>query len=126
VQKGGSSKVVDVLGYGQHVKERGLSLLTGPGNDLVAATVLAASGCHLVLFTTGRGTPFGTVVPTMKISTNDALAKNKPHWIDWNAMSEPDTEAFAAKVLAVAGGESAANERFGAKEIAIFKDGVTL
>jgi altronate hydrolase len=126
VQKGGSSKVVDVLGYGQHVKERGLSLLTGPGNDLVAATVLAASGCHLVLFTTGRGTPFGTVVPTMKISTNDALAKNKPHWIDWNAMSNPDTEAFAAKVIAVASGESAANERFGAKEIAIFKDGVTL
>jgi DNA topoisomerase IB len=91
-----------------------------------AATVLAASGCHLVLFTTGRGTPFGTVVPTMKISTNDALAKNKPHWIDWNAMSNPDTEAFAAKVIAVASGESAANERFGAKEIAIFKDGVTL
>ena len=126
VQKGGSSKVVDVLGYAERVKERGLSLLTGPGNDLVAATVLAASGCHIVLFTTGRGTPFGTVVPTMKISTNDTLAKNKPHWIDWNAMSNPDTEAFAAKVIAVASGESAANERFGAREIAIFKDGVTL
>ena len=126
VQKGGSSKVVDVLGYAQQVKARGLSLLTGPGNDLVAATVLAASGCHIVLFTTGRGTPFGTVVPTMKISTNDTLCANKPHWIDWNAMSNPDTEAFAAKVLAVASGESAANERFGAKEIAIFKDGVTL
>ena len=126
VQKGGSSKVVDGLGYGEHVKERGLSLLTGPGNDLVAATVRAASGCHIVLFTTGRGTPFGTVVPTMKISTNDTLAKNKPHWIDWNAMSQSDTEAFAAKVIAVASGEEAANERFGAKEIAIFKDGVTL
>ena len=126
VQKGGSSAVVDVLGYGEHVRERGLSLLTGPGNDLVAATVLAASGCHLILFTTGRGTPFGTVVPTMKISTNSALAANKPHWIDWDAMTDPDTEAFAAKVLAVAEGEKAANERFGAREIAIFKDGVTL
>jgi altronate hydrolase len=126
VQKGGSSRVVDVLDYGQSVRERGLSLLTGPGNDLVAATVLAASGCHLILFTTGRGTPFGTVVPTMKISTNDRLAAAKPHWIDWNAMSDPDTEAFAAKVMAVAGGEQAANERFGAREIAIFKDGVTL
>ena len=126
VQKGGSSKVVDVLGYGESVKERGLSLLTGPGNDLVAATVLAASGCHLVLFTTGRGTPFGTVVPTMKISTNDELSRAKPHWIDWNAMSEPDTLAFARKVMDVASGESAANERFGAEGIAIFKDGVTL
>jgi altronate hydrolase len=126
VQKGGSSKVVDVLGYGERVKERGLSLLTGPGNDLVAATVLAASGCHLVLFTTGRGTPFGTVVPTMKISTNDELSRAKPHWIDWNAMSEPDTLAFARKVMDVASGESAANERFGAEGIAIFKDGVTL
>jgi altronate hydrolase len=126
VQKGGSSAVVDVLDYGERVKERGLSLLTGPGNDLVAATVLAASGCHIILFTTGRGTPFGTVVPTMKISTNSALAANKPHWIDWDAMSDPDTEAFAKKVLAVAEGEKAANERFGAREIAIFKDGVTL
>jgi altronate hydrolase len=126
VQKGGSSAVVDVLGYGEPVKERGLSLLTGPGNDLVAATVLAASGCHLVLFTTGRGTPFGTVVPTMKISTNSDLAARKPHWIDWDAMGNPDTEAFAAKVLAVAEGEMAANERFGAQGIAIFKDGVTL
>jgi altronate hydrolase len=126
VQKGGSSAVVDVLDYGERVKEHGLSLLTGPGNDLVAATVLAASGCHIILFTTGRGTPFGTVVPTMKISTNSALAANKPHWIDWDAMSDPDTEAFAKKVLAVAEGEKAANERFGAREIAIFKDGVTL
>lgn len=126
VQKGGSSAVVDVLDYGERVKERGLSLLTGPGNDLVAATVLAASGCHIILFTTGRGTPFGTVVPTMKISTNSALAANKPHWIDWDAMANPDTEDFARKVLAVAEGEKAANERFGAREIAIFKDGVTL
>ena len=126
VQKGGSSAVVDVLDYGERVKERGLSLLTGPGNDLVAATVLAASGCHIILFTTGRGTPFGTVVPTMKISTNSALAANKPHWIDWDAMTNPDAEAFAKKVLAVAEGENAANERFGAREIAIFKDGVTL
>ena len=126
VQKGGSSPVVDVLGYGERLKEPGLSLLTGPGNDLVASTVLAAAGCHVVLFTTGRGTPFGTVVPTMKIATNTKLATDKAAWIDWDAMGNPDTEAFAEKVLAVASGEPATNERFGAKEIAIFKDGVTL
>ena len=126
VQKGGMSQVVDVLDYGEPVKEPGLSLMTGPGNDLVASTVLAAAGCHLVLFTTGRGTPFGTVVPTLKIATNTALAKAKPHWVDWDAMSEPDVEAFARKVLAVASGEPARNERNNAREIAIFKDGVTL
>ena len=126
VQKGGSSRVEDVLDYGEHVKAHGLSLLTGPGNDLVASTVLAASGCHLVLFTTGRGTPFGTVVPTMKISTNTALAQAKPHWIDWDAMANPDVEAFAAKVLEVASGAPARNEVENARDIAIFKDGVTL
>ena len=126
VQKGGSSAVEDVLDYGEHVKTHGLSLLTGPGNDLVASTVLAAAGCHLILFTTGRGTPFGCVVPTMKIATNDTLANNKPNWIDWNAMSNPDTEAFARKVLAVASGELAKNEIHGDRGIAILKDGVTL
>ena len=126
VQKGGSAPVEDVLGYGDPVKAHGLSLLTGPGNDLVASTVLAAAGCHLILFTTGRGTPFGTVVPTMKIATNATLAAAKPHWIDWDAMTNPDTESFAAKVLAVVSGEPARNETLGDRGIAIFKDGVTL
>ena len=126
VQKGGSSPVEDVLLYGESVKAHGLSLMTGPGNDLVASTVLAAAGCHLILFTTGRGTPFGCVIPTMKVATNDTLAKNKPNWIDWNAMSNSDVEEFAKKVLAVASGEKAKNELSGAQGIAIFKDGVTL
>ena len=126
VQKGGSSPVEDVLLYGESVKAHGLSLMTGPGNDLVASTVLAAAGCHLILFTTGRGTPFGCVIPTMKVATNDTLAKNKPNWIDWDAMSNPDVEEFAKKVLAVASGEKAKNELSGAQGIAIFKDGVTL
>ena len=127
VQKGGSAPVEDVLLYGEPVKAHGLSLMTGPGNDLVASTVLAAAGCHLILFTTGRGTPFGCIVPTLKIATNDALARNKPNWIDWNAMSDPDVGAFAAKVMRVASGEeSARNEENGAQGIAIFKDGVTL
>ena len=126
VQKGGSSCVEDVLDYGEHVKAHGLSLLTGPGNDLVASTVLAASGCHLVLFTTGRGTPFGTVVPTMKIATNTTLAQAKPHLIDWDAMANPDVVAFAAKVLEIASGAPARNEVEDARGIAIFKDGVTL
>lgn len=126
VQKGGSAPVEDVLLYGESVKRHGLSLLTGPGNDLVASTVLAAAGCHLILFTTGRGTPFGCVVPTLKVATNDTLAANKPNWIDWNAMSNPDVEAFARMVLAVASGEKSKNELNGAQGIAIFKDGVTL
>lgn len=126
VQKGGSAPVEDVLGYGEAVRRRGLTLVTGPGNDLVASTVLAAAGAHLILFTTGRGTPFGCVVPTMKIASNDALAAAKPNWIDWNAMSAPDVEAFARKVVAVASGEPAKNELAGDRGIAIFKDGVTL
>ncbi len=127
VQKGGSAPVEDVLAYGERVKTRGLSLVTGPGNDLVASTVLAAAGAHLILFTTGRGTPFGCVVPTLKIASNTTLATTKPNWIDWDAMAEPDVEAFAAKILRVASGEDLArNERDGAQEIAIFKDGVTL
>jgi len=126
VQKGGSAPVEDVLLYGERVKEHGLSLMTGPGNDLVASTVLAAAGCHLILFTTGRGTPFGCVVPTLKIASNDALAEGKPNWIDWNAMSNPDVEAFAEKIISVASGEKAKNELADDRGIAIFKDGVTL
>ena len=127
VQKGGSAPVEDVLDYGEHVKAHGLSLITGPGNDLVASTVLAAAGCHLILFTTGRGTPFGCVVPTLKIASNTTLAQAKPNWIDWDAMANPDVESFAAKILAVASGdELALNETTGAQGIAIFKDGVTL
>ena len=127
VQKGGFSPVEDVLGYGESVKAHGLSLMTGPGNDLVAATVLAAAGAHLILFTTGRGTPFGCVVPTLKIASNDTLATNKPNWIDWNAMSHPEVEAFAEMILRVASGETRTkNELSGAQGIAIFKDGVTL
>jgi len=125
-QKGGASAVEDVLEYGETVKRRGLSLLSAPGNDLVASTALAAAGCQIVLFTTGRGTPFGTVVPTIKIATNSKLAAAKPRWIDWDAMADAGTEAFAAKVLSVASGELAANERNGARQIAIFKNGVTL
>ncbi len=127
VQKGGMAPVEDVLLYGEQVKEKGLSLVTGPGNDLVASTVLAAAGAHLILFTTGRGTPFGCVVPTLKIASNDTLAENKPNWVDWNAMSQPDVEKFAAKIMRVASGEERArNEIEGAQGIAIFKNGVTL
>ncbi len=126
VQKGGFAPVEDVLGYGGRVRRKGLSLLAGPGNDLVSAAVLAAAGCHLVLFTTGRGTPFGTVVPTLKIASNTTLAAAKRHWIDWDAMADGDVDAFAAKVLATAGGEPARNEVNGERAIAVFKDGVTL
>ena len=127
VQKGGSSPVVDVLEYGQRLKTPGLNLLAGPGNDLVASSVLAAAGCQLVLFTTGRGTPFGTVVPTVKVATNTRLAQSKPHWIDWDAQGQPDTASFVEFVLKAASGEIITkNEKNYAQEIAIFKDGVTL
>ncbi|MBR2964263.1 MAG: UxaA family hydrolase, partial [Lentisphaeria bacterium] len=127
VQKGGSSPVVDVLEYGQRLCKPGLNLLAGPGNDLVASSVLAAAGCQLVLFTTGRGTPFGTVVPTVKVATNTRLAQSKPHWIDWDAQGQPDTDAFVEFVLKTASGEIVTNnEKNDAREIAIFKDGVTL
>jgi altronate hydrolase len=132
-QKGGKSTVVDVLKYGETLKTKGLNLLSAPGNDLVAATALGSVGCHMVLFTTGRGTPFGSFVPTMKISTNTQLSKLKPHWIDFNAGSlvEDKTMAevldeFTDYVLKVASGEYVNNEKNNFREIAIFKNGVTL
>ncbi|MCD8031733.1 MAG: altronate dehydratase family protein [Bacteroides sp.] len=132
-QKCGKSKVSGVLSYGERLKVKGLSLLSAPGNDLVASTALASCGCHIVLFTTGRGTPFGTFVPTMKISTNSALAQNKPGWIDFNAgvivedePMEKTCERFIDYILRVASGEQVNNEKKGYREIAIFKTGVTL
>ncbi len=132
-QKCGKSYVEGVLPYGERLKVKGLNLLSAPGNDLVAATALASAGCHMVLFTTGRGTPFGTYVPTMKISTNSTLAKNKPTWIDFNAgvivenePMEQTCERFIDYVIRVASGEFVNNEKKGYKEIAIFKTGVTL
>jgi altronate hydrolase len=131
-QKCGKSYVSGVMGYGDRLSVKGLSLLSAPGNDLVASTALAASGCHIVLFTTGRGTPFGTFVPTMKISTNSALAKNKPTWIDFNAgdMLSGDSSAvfhdFCSEVLAIASGKRVKHEAAGHKELTIFKSGVTL
>ncbi len=133
VQKGGSKEVVDVLAYAQPLRLNGLNLLTAPGNDLVASTALALSGCQMVLFTTGRGTPFGTFVPTMKISTNSPLAAKKANWIDFNAGTIVEDESasdalkrLVDKVLAVASGQQLHHEKTGAKEIAIFKTGVTL
>jgi len=132
-QKGGTANVVDVLKYGERLKEKGLNLLSAPGNDLVSTTALGASGAHLVLFTTGRGTPFGSFIPTLKVSTNNELAKNKPHWIDYNAgpLAEEKTfdqglDELITKIIQVASGEKANHEKNGFREIAIFKTGVTL
>ena len=130
IQKGGGSQVVDVLDYGDRVSLPGLSLLNGPGNDMVAVTNLAACGCQLILFSTGRGTPLGTVVPTIKISTNTALASRKPGWIDFDAGGIINGEEldgdFYRYIVSVAQGRLCANEKNNQKEIAIFKDGVTL
>ncbi len=125
VQKGGTAPVTDVLDYGDTVTKQGLNLLNGPGNDMVAVTNLAAAGCHLILFTTGRGTPLGGPVPTLKIATNTALAQKKPGWIDFDAQSGAEEDLFEL-LLATAEGRPAKNEQNGCREIAIFKDGVTL
>ena len=134
VQKGGASKVNDVLMMGDRMKAKGLSLLTTPGNDLVAVTTLACAGCQMVLFTTGRGTPFGGFVPTLKISTNTALATKKKNWIDYNAGDLVDKknmdellEDFIDLICDVASGKKLAkNEENNFREISIFKDGVVL
>ena len=132
-QKGGTAVVEDVLSYGEPVKKNGLSLLQAPGNDLVASLSLAVSGAHMVLFTTGRGTPFGCPVPTVKISSNTRLFEHKNGWIDFNAgelaqgkSMEALTQEFYDFVLSVASGEKTKSERMDKRDLAIFKDGVTL
>jgi len=132
-QKGGSATVTDVLKYTEQSKIKGLNLLSAPGNDLVASSALGFSGCHLVLFTTGRGTPFGSFVPTMKISTNSALFNKKSNWIDFNAgqlledkAMDQLLEEFIQFVIEVSEGKKLKHEESGFKEISIFKTGVTL
>ena len=132
-QKCGNATVVDVLKYGERIHRNGLNLLSAPGNDLVATSALGFSGCQMVLFTTGRGTPFGSFIPTMKISTNTAIYLKKRNWIDFNAgeLLNGETmndllEKFLNYVIEVAEGELLNHEKTGFKEIAIFKMGVTL
>ena len=130
VQKGGACVVRDVLDYGDTLKTNGLSLLNGPGNDIVAITNLTACGVHMILFTTGRGTPLGAPVPTVKISTNSSLATRKSGWIDFDAsptLSGKDLDSeFFNYIISVANGKETKNEENGYREISIFKDGVTL
>ena len=130
VQKGGLSKVVDVLDYGDVLTKNGLSLLNGPGNDIVAITNLMAAGVHIILFTTGRGTPVGAPVPTVKIATNHSLATRKANWIDFDASptleGNPLTDELFDYVVSVAEGRETKNEINNYREISIFKDGVTL
>ena len=134
VQKGGSAPIMDVIDYGDRVHTKGLNMLYGPGNDLVSSTALTAAGAHMVLFTTGRGTPFGAPAPTVKVATNTALAMRKAGWIDFNAgvvadgqkTLEEAAQDLMALVLAVASGEKTKTEQRGYREISIFKDGVML
>lgn len=130
IQKGGFSTITDVLDYGDTITKSGLSLLNGPGNDLVAMTNLMAAGVHMILFTTGRGTPVGSAVPTIKISTNKKLAEKKKSWIDFDASPVLDnidlTESLFEHVLSVASGSKTKNEINKYEEISIFKEGVTL
>ncbi len=133
-QKSGTASVCAVLRYGDRAEAHGLQLLSAPGNDLVASTALAVSGAHLILFTTGRGTPFGCPVPTVKISSNTALAEKKHNWIDFDAGVICESgdinasgDALFAYVLSLASGTvQTKNEQHGYRDISIFKDGVTL
>ena len=132
-QKSGSAPVCGVLSYGEPIRGKGLHLLSAPGNDLVASTALAASGAHIVLFTTGRGTPFACPVPTMKISTNSALYERKSNWIDFNCGTMVEgtplnvlAERLFDKVIRTASGEKVKSEEAGFHDFAIFKQGVTL
>ena len=132
-QKSGFAPVRDVLAYGQRVKTAGLNLLSAPGNDLVASTALAAAGAQIVLFSTGRGTPFASPVPTVKIASNSHLASHKHGWIDFNAGELLEgkelgelSQDLMDYVLAVAGGRQVCSERNGYHDMAIFKTGVTL
>jgi len=133
VQKAGTSQVCDVLAYGERIKTTGLNLLSAPGNDLVASTALVAAGCQLILFTTGRGTPFGTCVPTVKVATNTALAQRKANWIDFDAgklLVEPKEDVltfFIRQLNAIINGKAyTKNEKTQSHSIAILKTGVTL
>ena len=132
-QKSGSASVSGVLAYGQPVEKPGLNLLSAPGNDLVAATALAASGAQIILFTTGRGTPFASPVPTIKISSNSGLASRKKNWIDFNAGVLLENEEMEQQgnrllnyVLEIASGKKVCSEVAGFHDMAIFKQGVTL
>lgn len=133
VQKGGSAPVEDVLSYGEPIRKKGLSLLQSPGNDLVASNALLFSGAHMVLFTTGRGTPFGCAVPTVKIASNSSLASRKANWIDFDAgrllegeTMETLTEELFELVLDIASGrKKAKSESLDKRDLTIFKDGVT-
>lgn len=132
-QKSGNAPISDVLSYGEGIKKKGLNLLSAPGNDLVAATALAAAGAHIVLFTTGRGTPFSAPVPTVKIASNHLLGERKKNWIDFDAGAIADgapliemAELFFAYVLEVASGRKVKAEESGYRDMAIFKQGVTL
>jgi altronate hydrolase len=133
VQKGGSSVVTSVVPYGDHIRESGLVLLSAPGNDIVAVSALAAAGCQMILFTTGRGTPLGSPVPVVKIATTTTLAERKSSWIDFNA--GPILEGISISILAedflkylisIASGTKTRAEVLGSRDFAIFKDGVTL
>ena len=132
-QKAGASQVVDVLRYGERLKTHGLNLLSAPGNDAVATSALAGAGCHMVLFSTGRGTPYGGFVPTVKIATNSELAAKKKHWIDFDAGQLIHGKAmpqllseFVDTIVEFASGRQTCNEKNDFRELAIFKSGVTL
>lgn len=129
-QKSGMSEVVAVLNYHERVSEKGLNLLSAPGNDIIAVSALASAGANIILFSTGRGTPLGAVVPVVKISSNNYIAEKKQNWIDYDASgileNENCTEDFITSLISYANGEKTKAEKIDAFDFAIFKNGITL
>ena len=134
VQKGGTSTIEDILDYGEYISKNGLNILKGSGNDQVSCTNLTASGTNIILFTTGRGTPFGSIVPTLKISSNSNIYKKKNNWIDFNAgrilenmpVNDIVNELFELVINVASGKIQTKNEKNGYREISIFRDGIIL
>jgi altronate hydrolase len=134
IQKGGSATVMDILAYGEQVVTRGLNLLSGPGNDMISITALTAAGSHIILFTTGRGTPLGAPSPTIKIASNTAIFAKKKHWMDFDAgpivngcpINELADDLMRFVIDVASGRIHTCSEMTGLREIAIFKDGVIL
>ncbi|UII75374.1 altronate dehydratase family protein [Flagellimonas sp. HMM57] len=135
-KKGGTSPVVEVLNYTETVTKPGLNLLCTPGNDVESTTGLAGSGCNMIVFTTGLGTPTGNpITPVLKLSSNTALYQKMGDIIDMSAgtvISGEDTiESMGEKILEhiikVASGETMAKADIkGQNDFIPWKRGVSL
>ncbi len=135
-KKGGTSPITDVLDYTEKIKTPGLNLLCTPGNDVESTTGLAGSGCNIIVFTTGLGTPTGNpIVPVLKLSSNTNLFERMNDLIDLNAgtiISGEDTienigEKILEQIIETASGKNLAKAtKKGQNDFIPWKRGVSL